>query len=185
MHFDRRTILQSASIGSLMFLMGGREVVLTAKEARATGVPFRTLTPRQAATLEALGDTLLPGAAEAGIAHFIDQQISEPPREALLTLRYLEVAPPFATFYRGGIAALDSASKTQYGKRFGQLDQERRRQIVRRMINGTPAGWRGPSSPLFYFALRSDAVDVVYGTIEGFRRLNVPYMPHIVPPRRW
>jgi hypothetical protein len=53
------------------------------------------------------------------------------------------------------------------------------------MINGAPAGWRGPSAPLFYFALRSDAVDVVYGTIEGFRKLNVPYMPHIVPPRRW
>jgi hypothetical protein len=185
MHFDRRTILRGAGIGSLVFLMGGREVVLTAKEARAAGVPFRTLTSQQVSTIEALGDTLLPGAAEAGIAHFIDQQISAPPREALLTLRYLDVAPPFASFYRDGIAALDIASKIHYGKAFGQLDRDAREQIVRRMINGAPAGWHGPPAPFFYFALRSDAVDVVYGTIEGFRKLNVPYMPHIVPPRPW
>jgi len=30
--------------------------------------------------------------------------------------------------------------------------------------------------------VRSDAVDVVYGTVEGFERLGVPYMPHILPP---
>ena len=38
---------------------------------------------------------------------------------------------------------------------------------------------------LFYLCLRSDAVDVVYGTPEGFKRLNVPYMQHILPPENW
>ena len=32
---------------------------------------------------------------------------------------------------------------------------------------------------------RSDAVDVVYGTPEGFAKLGVPYMPHIMPPTSW
>jgi hypothetical protein len=35
-----------------------------------------------------------------------------------------------------------------------------------------------------YFVLRSDAVDVVYGTMEGYESLGVPYMPHIVPDKR-
>jgi hypothetical protein len=33
--------------------------------------------------------------------------------------------------------------------------------------------------------VRSDAVDVVYGTPAGFEALGVPYMEHIMPPRRW
>ena len=28
-------------------------------------------------------------------------------------------------------------------------------------------------------------IDVVYGTVEGFARLGVPYMPHILPERSW
>jgi len=32
---------------------------------------------------------------------------------------------------------------------------------------------------------RADGVDVVYGTVEGFERLGVPYMPHILPTARW
>jgi hypothetical protein len=38
---------------------------------------------------------------------------------------------------------------------------------------------------LFWFVLRSDAVDVVYGTKEGVERLGLPYMAHIEPPSRW
>jgi hypothetical protein len=33
--------------------------------------------------------------------------------------------------------------------------------------------------------LRSDAVDVVYGTMEGYASLGIPYMPHIAPTKRW
>jgi hypothetical protein len=45
--------------------------------------------------------------------------------------------------------------------------------------------WSGPPPPLFYMMVRSDAVDVVYGTKEGFDQLNVPYMAHIMPRERW
>jgi hypothetical protein len=33
--------------------------------------------------------------------------------------------------------------------------------------------------------LRSDAVDVVYGTEEGYKDLGIPYMAHIAPLKRW
>ena len=48
-----------------------------------------------------------------------------------------------------------------------------------------PPGWEGPPAPLFYLLARSDAVDAVYGTPEGFERLGIPYMAHIAPPRAW
>ena len=46
-------------------------------------------------------------------------------------------------------------------------------------------GWQGPPGAFVYLVTRSDAVDVVYGTMEGYESLGIPYMAHIVPERRW
>jgi hypothetical protein len=46
-------------------------------------------------------------------------------------------------------------------------------------------GWQGPGGPFVYLLLRSDAVDVVYGTMDGYAGLGIPYMPHIAPTKRW
>jgi hypothetical protein len=46
--------------------------------------------------------------------------------------------------------------------------------------------WKGPRpGGAVYGTFRADCVDVVYCTVEGFERLNVPYMPHILPTARW
>lgn len=72
--------------------------VESARTARAAGEPLGVLGPEQATTVEMLGDTLLPGAAAGGIAHFLDAQLRKSPEQALLTLRYLDVPPPYGTF---------------------------------------------------------------------------------------
>ena len=46
-------------------------------------------------------------------------------------------------------------------------------------------GWKGPGSPFVYFLMRTDAVDVVYGTMDGYAHLGVPYQPHIAPTQSW
>jgi hypothetical protein len=33
--------------------------------------------------------------------------------------------------------------------------------------------------------MRNDGVDVVYGSVEGFKNLDIPYMPHIMPKATW
>jgi hypothetical protein len=88
---ERRAVLKGATAGALAFSVGGAEVLLTPRAARAQGVPLRTLSAAQAATLDALGETLVPGARQAGISHFVDQQISIPAEEALLEARILNV----------------------------------------------------------------------------------------------
>jgi len=85
----RRDFIRGTALGALAFTVGGAKILLTAREARAQGVPFRLLKADEAETLEALGETLVPGARAAGIAHFIDQQLSVPPEEALLEARIL------------------------------------------------------------------------------------------------
>ena len=84
---ERRVFLKGAGMGLLAFTVGGASVMMTPGQARAEGVPFRLLAAREAETIEALGETLVPGAQHAGIAHFIDQQVSVPPGEALLEAR--------------------------------------------------------------------------------------------------
>src|SRR5262249_50725672 len=107
---ERRVFLKGASMGLLAFTVGGSEFLMTSGEARARAVPFRLLNAEEAETLEAMGEALVPGAREAGIAHFIDHQISVPPGEALLEARIVNIKPPFANFYRAAIGGVDKAS---------------------------------------------------------------------------
>lgn len=184
----RRTILKggavaggAAGLGLLAWQIGGHSEWLTPRAAKLRGVPLQTLSADEAQTLEALGDVLLPGAREAGIALFVDKHLSAPPSETLLTIRYLDVPPPYALFYKSALAALDAFA----GGSFARVAPRHAVDIVRAIANTVPSGWKGPPSPLLYFTVRSDAVDVVYGTQEGFDKLGIPYMPHIAPPTNW
>jgi hypothetical protein len=181
----RRTFVQGVALGALAFTVGDATTMLTPSEARAQNVPFRMLKAHDAETLEALGDTLVPGARAAGIAHFIDQQISVPPGEALLNARIMNVKPPFANLYRGIVNAVDGASQKAYGAPFARLNSDDQNAFVGQMRQGKVAGWQGLPGPFVYAVMRSDAVDVVFCTMEGYEALGVPYMPHIAPDRRW
>src|SRR6058998_4423262 len=126
----RRDFMRGTAIGTLAFTVGGAQLLLTPRQARAQGVPFRLLKADEAETLEALGETLVPGARAAGISHFIDQQLSVPPEEALLEARILNVRPPYANFYRAAIGAIDRASQAQSGRRFARLASNEQRDFV-------------------------------------------------------
>src|SRR5215813_15342926 len=182
---ERRAFMKGAAIGALAFTVGGAEVLLTPRAARAQGVPLRTLTAAQAATLDALGETLVPSARQAGISHFVDQQISGPAEEALLEARILNVRPPYANFYRAALGAINGASTARAGKPFAELDAAAQHDFVDQMRQNKIDGWKGPGGGFVYFILRSDAVDVVYGTVAGYKALDIPYMAHIEPKRSW
>ena len=140
----RRDFVKGATLGALAVTIGGAEVIITAGEARARGVPFRLLDAHQGETLEALGETLVPQAREAGIAHFIDQQLSVPPHEALLQARIFNFRPPFAEFYRSAITAVDDGSRKIFGRDFAQLSAADQREFVDRMRQNKIEGWTGP-----------------------------------------
>jgi hypothetical protein len=182
---ERRVFLKGASMGVLTFMVGGVEVLMTPGEARARAVPFRLLSGEEAETIEALGETLLPGAREAGVAHFIDQQVSVTPGEALLEARIVNIRPPFINFYRAAIGGVDKASTGRSGKRFAALSASEQHDFIDQLRQNKIDGWQGPPAAQVYFVLRSDAVDVVYGTMEGYESLGVPYLPHIAPDKRW
>ena len=181
----RRGFLRNTGIGLLTFYVSGCDVEMTPQEARERKIAYGVLTSTEVSTLDALGEILLPGSAEAGLSHFIDHQLGAAPGEQLLMIRYLGVPAPFAPFYQGGLAALNAYSMAHASRPFAELDHAIRTELVEQLTQGNPDGWQGPPGPFFYFVLRSDAVDVVYGTKEGVESLGIPYMAHIEPPSRW
>jgi Gluconate 2-dehydrogenase subunit 3 len=182
---ERRAFIKGAAAGTLAFTVGGAEVMLTPRQAFAQNIPLRTLTADQAAALAAVGETLVPGAKEAGVVSFVDQQISIPAEQALLQARILNVRPPYANFYRAALGALDKNSAKAKGKKFAELSADEQHDFVNLMRQNKIEGWEGPPGPFVYNVLRSDAVDVVYSTMDGYAALGVPYMPHIAPTRKW
>jgi hypothetical protein len=182
---DRRNFLKCAALAVVAVKVGTATKLLTPRQARAEAIPYQVLNAEQVKTLEALGDTLLPGAAAEGIAHFVDSQLAVDPGNSLLMLRYADVPPPFAPFYQDGITAFKNYAIARFEQRFSELEADARKTLVAEIASANPADWSGPPAPLFYFVVRADAVDVVYGTVAGFDKLGIPYLPHIYPPSRW
>lgn len=179
----RRALVTRAAAGVVALTVATAEGPRSPAEARAQGRPFVNLTAPEGDTLGVLGDTLLPGAEAAGIAHFVDDQLGR--AEPLFVLTYLDYPGSYLDFYREGLQALDALSQTRHRSSFVAATPDQRSALVGEIANAEPAGWHGPSAQLFYYALRSDAVDVVYGTPDGFAKLNIPYMAHIQPTEGW
>jgi hypothetical protein len=183
----RRSFVDSVikgSVISLSFTLGGTTVFLTPQEAHAKQVPLKVLDPEQARILELLGETILPGSVAAGVIHFVDHQLAEDPNDALLLAKYFQVAPPYRNFYAAGTKTAAAMAQKNANKPIGSLDKAGLQQLVKEMskpgnvVDGFPIF-------LFYLCFRSDTVDVLYGTPEGFKKLNIPYMEHIMPPEGW
>lgn len=186
----RRSVVAGLSL--LPFAVAGGTAWLSPADARERGIALTTLSPAEAALLERVGDILLPGAAAAGLSHFVDHHLGVPPAESLLMLRYLDVPPPYAEFYRAGLAALAAHAQARLDAANAQarldaasgqarLDAE----MVGALMQASPDGWQGPPSPFLMFVLRSDAVDVVYGTRDGLAKLGLPVMAHVEPETEW
>jgi hypothetical protein len=182
----RRNFVKQSGLGLLTFCIAGCEVETTPRDARKQGAAMRVLTTSDVTTLEAFGEVLLPGSREAGIANYIDNQLASPAESQLLMIKYLNVKPPFEAFYREGLAALDRAARTAQRVGFHELDAGRQHELVSRLSGESPPGWDdAPPGPFYFFVVRNDALDVTYGTTEGFEALHIPYMAHILPPGRW
>ncbi len=178
---DRRTVVRGTGLVALSIMTPlGRMTPVAAQTAQTA---LLNLADREAGTLAALAETLVPGATDAGIARYIDAQLTSD--QPLLMLHYLDWPGDPAGFYRDSIAALDTVAAGRAAESFASLPEADRTAIAGQLLGGAIEGWTGPPPFLVYFAVRADAVDVVFGTPDGFASLGVPYMAHIQPPEGW
>lgn len=186
----RREFLGRSAVGGagllLAYTIAGREVLAAPAEARAAGAPLKFLDATEAETLERIGEALVPGSAAAGLVHYLDHQLAGPVPDCMLMAKYIGLAPPLAPFYRAAIGATRAALARYDADPAHGADRARSAAaLAAAMLPGKVEGWEGPPSGLVCFVLRTDAIDVVYGTPEGFETLGVPYMAHIHPASRW
>jgi Gluconate 2-dehydrogenase subunit 3 len=181
-HLDRRHLLQAGG-ASLAMTAAAPLSLFNPREARAQGIPFKVLSPDEVTTIEALSDALVPGARGAGVSHYIDHELASPsPR---LMLRFAQLRGPMAPYYHGALAAF-AASMTAQGSAFSSLSGDAQHTVIEALRTATIKPWDGTiPPPVFYGMMRNDGVDVVYGSAEGFKHLDIPYMPHIMPKTTW
>jgi Gluconate 2-dehydrogenase subunit 3 len=179
---DRRYLLQAA--GASLAMTAAAPLSLF-REARAEGLPFKVLSPDEVATIEALSDALVPGARDAGVSHYIDHELaSSSPR---LLLRFAQLRGPMAPYYHGALAAFAASMTAQGNGAFASLSPDAQHTVIEALRTGTIKPWETGTvaAPIFYGMMRNDGVDVVYGSAEGFKNLDIPYMPHIMPKTTW
>lgn len=181
MAISRRELIGGSSTVVLLDGAAGN-VWSGAARAALHNAPLRVLGFNEAAWLAAVGAAIAPPSRSAGLVHYVDHHLSLPASDCLLALRYLDVAPPYAEFYRAGLAAMPIAAQSPTPPPDGDPSWS---DILARLAAGGVAGWVGPPSPLLLFAIRLDSIDIAWGTRTGFERLGVPYLAHVEPETDW
>lgn len=178
----RRDLLQS---GGATLAAAGAAALFNPRQARAAGAPLHVLSASEATSIEMLSDALVPGAREAGVAHYVDHELaSTSPR---LLLRFAQLPGPMAPHYHRALAAFDASMTAQKLGTFSALSPDAQHGVIEALRTGKFTPWDTQAVPpaLFYAMMRNDGVDVVYGSAEGFKHLDIPYMPHIMPRTTW
>jgi gluconate 2-dehydrogenase subunit 3-like protein len=184
MTVTRRNFIKQGGL-ALGFTLAGSRILLTPAEAHAQNIPFVVFTDAEVEILEAVCEIILPGARQAGVANFVDHQLGVDANDSLLILKYFNYPPPYADFYRAALKELGILCRNLFNKTVGELDTVQGKKFIEAIRDADTPDWKGPPPPLVYHAMRNDAVDVVYGTVEGFKKLGVPYAEHILPPEGW
>ena len=114
---SRRELIKHG-VGLLTVAAASGVKMLTPAQARSETIPFRIFDRTEVEVIDTLGEVLLPGSAASGLAHFIDFQLAGPASDNMLMIKYLGLNPPFADFYRGGIAAVDNSARMKFSRSF-------------------------------------------------------------------
>ncbi len=176
---SRRAFLQR-SLWLSTFLVAGQLVRATPSEAKQLGFTPQVLSAEQVRALEAVADFLVPGATAAGIAPYIDDQLNKGDK-SLLMIKYLGVPlPDQAGFYTSALTAIDQALNDASSPTHQKIND-----LIKAMGSDTVNNWQAPPASFVLFVLRSDGLDVTYGTPAGFADLGIPYNAHIEPIELW
>ena len=170
----RRGLIASTLITASYLILGERVTLTPAQAAELEFTP-EVLTHAELGAIEAVAERLVPGAVDAGIAPYLDAQLRAG-KHSLLIGKYLGVdISNQMGFYQSLGSNLQKALQTDLSTAA----------VISALWSDTQPGWEGPPASYMLFVLRADALDVTYGTADGFEALGIPYMAHIMPDEPW
>lgn len=186
MTINRRHFHKRSGAILLTYLIGSRSVFLSPAEAREKNLPYQAISQKAGQLIDLLGEAIVPGSARSGLSHYIDHQLTASKTNSLLIIKYLGIQCSYQEFYRLSLNAFERSYPLFQKRNINHISSQAIKKYIAVMAQKNPPVWSKsgeviPPAPLFYFTLRSDAVDVTYGTMAGFDKLEIPYMAHIEP----
>jgi gluconate 2-dehydrogenase gamma chain len=142
------------------FLQLGATAALAGHTISCTSArsPWRFFTVEEARTVEAVCERIIPadeepGAAWAGVTHYIDRQL-------------VGHFKPDQKTYRLGLAAVDRTSRALHGARFADLSAEKQSAVLTALEqNSVPAGaWQGVEPRPFFNMMVTHTMQGFYGS---------------------
>jgi gluconate 2-dehydrogenase gamma chain len=120
--------------------------------------PWRFFTLEEGRTVEAICERIVPaddtpGAAWAGVSHYIDRQL-------------LGMFKPHRKTYRAGIAAVDRTSRKLHGARFTELSAEKQDAVLTALERNEapPEAWQGVEARPFFNLVATHTMQGFYGS---------------------
>ena len=127
------------------------------RPAAAPAPSMRVLNYRQAATLGAIAEQIVPadsgpGARQTGAVNYIDSVLSGYQREK-------------SPLYAAGLQGADETSQLTFGRDFVDLDFDRQTGILKEMENGSAQGeiWKTVLSQEFFAMVWNHTLEAFYG----------------------
>lgn len=148
--------------------------------------PWRYFTVAEAERVDALCEQMVPGdedpgAHDARVVRFIDQQLRGPYRQ-------------HQADYRKGLMGVDETSRELFARGFLELSWEEQTEVMRALESGKAKGntWKNQSASAFFNLVRNHALQGFYGSprhggnrgYANYRMLGLDY-PQIIGQNRY
>lgn len=155
---SRRDFIKITTLGAgaLSLIAGSLSLIEGCTTIRQSGVIF--LTEDEIKLMEAIAERIVPtddwaGGREAGVANFIDIQLTGPYRR-------------FQQDYRKGLAALENTCTNKFHRKFENLSWDTQTTVLQDMEAGRldSEEWRNGFSEYFFELLRSHCLQGYYGS---------------------
>ncbi len=160
---SRRNFIKMATVAS------GSVLLFSRCSTRLSESSYRFFTLKEALLMDALAEQIIPtddwpGGRDAGVTHFIDQQLMGP------YFRYQET-------YRKGLLAIGETCLSKFQKQFEELPWEDQTRFLKTMEAGKMEGnWEKGFDRQFFGLIRSHSLQGFYGSPRhGGNKNNVSY----------
>jgi gluconate 2-dehydrogenase gamma chain len=176
---SRRTALKLGLVGLAGLAVGAGSTAVLARLGRSVSPKYRFFSYGEAALLTDICEQLIPGddtpgAAQAGVIHYIDRQLCG------VFARHQQT-------YRRGLEAFNETCLQEYGRLFPDLPADKKIAALRTIESGRApkALWGKPSAPAFFNLVLAHTMQGFYGSprhggnrdYASYRMLGLDYPP--------
>ena len=175
-------LVERRGSGALAFSVGGADVLLTPRAARAQAVPLRTLSAGASRNARCAWRDARARRARRGIAHFIDQQTLDPAGGGTAGSAHPQCAPALCQFLsRRACRRRSREPGAQRRPRLRAAQRAEQRSFVDDMRQNKVEGWQGPADRSSTCCCAATQSMSSTGPWMATPPLAFPTWPHIAP----